>query len=244
MAINLGDMRKPYHDASTVFDIPNLASREPYGQFKAWFDEAKSHMAIEEANAMCLATATKDGIPSARTILLKAFHEPIKSDATSTRKPGFIFFTNYESRKGVELAENPVAAMNFYWEALKKSVRIEGRVEKISQELSEQYFDSRPVGSQIGAMASQQSAVIAGRHVIRDKEAELKKMYEDTGKKVPKPDYWGGYRIVPHMMEFWQGQSTRLHDRILFRRPRENEVIDQSITAKGDDGWLIERLSP
>lgn len=152
MSIDIGGMRKPYLDGKNTFDIADLSAREPFGQFRAWFDEASKHELIEEPNAMCIATASKEGRPSARMVLLKEFGA----------EEGFIFYTNYGSRKGQELSENPFAALMFYWEPLKKSVRIEGKVEKVSAEKSEAYFKSRPFGSQIGAAVSEQSKVIAG----------------------------------------------------------------------------------
>ncbi len=173
---------------------------------------------------------------------IQAFGKP------STNDPGgFIFFTNYNSRKGQELAENPNAAVVFYWEPLKRSVRIEGTVEKVSKAMSEEYFDSRPFGSQIGAAISNQSQVIANRDVLTSREQELRSEYENNeSKKLEKPPSWGGYRILAHTFEFWQGQSTRVHDRIRFRKQRssKDEAIDDSVTIRGENDWLIERLSP
>merc|ERR1711997_204942 len=236
MSIDIGGMRKPYLGEGQTFDIKDLVSKEPYEQFKNWFDIAKSTPGIEEANAMCLATATKTGLPSARYVLLKGFGAPSLDD-----KGGFVFYTNYESRKGKELVDNPNAALVFYWEPLKRSVRIEGRVEKVSEESSIAYFESRPIGSQIGAAVSNQSQVIPNRTHLLEKEAKLKIEFES--KKMEKPDTWGGFRVIPHTFEFWQGQSTRIHDRILFRKKKE-ETIDETLTTVGDNGWLIERLSP
>ena len=147
-----------------------------------------------------------------------------------------MFFTNYGSRKGQELAENPVAALMFYWETLKRSVRIEGRVNKTSTAYSDHYFHSRPLGSQIGACVGQQSQVIADRRTLDDAEAELKEKHAEF---VPKPENWGGYRIIPDSFEFWQGQSTRIHDRLRFRK---GQASDKAI--QGENGWVIERLSP
>ena len=234
MAVDIGGMRKPYHDKSDVFDFKDLVSKEPFQQFKSWFEAASSNQAIYEANAMCLSTATPDGIPSARMVLLKKFGPE-----------GFSFFTNYTSRKAQELESNPRAALVFYWEPLQRSVRVEGRVERLTEAESLQYFRSRPISSQIGACVSNQSQVIPDRAVLTDKESELVAEYVEgkEGKEVPKPD-WGGYRVVPSVVEFWQGQSTRIHDRIRFRTSREGETLDPAVSRQGDDGWIIERLAP
>lgn len=239
MAIDIGGMRKPYLSESNTFEVKDLASKDPFKQFHDWFETAKSTAGIEEANAMCLATASKAGIPSARYVLLKAFGEPSEQD-----KGGFIFYTNYESRKGKELAENPNAAIVFYWEPLKRSVRIEGTVEKVSQETSKAYFESRPLGSQIGAAISNQSQVIPNREFLLEKESQLKSEFEGSEKKMEKPDFWGGFRLCPKVFEFWQGQSTRIHDRLVFRRLQNDEKLDEKLSLLGDNGWVIERLSP
>jgi len=235
-------MRKPYLNEKEAFDIKHLVSKEPYAQFTHWFEEAKKTAGIEEANAMCIATATKAGIPSARYVLLKAYGAPTNED-----KGGFVFYTNYESRKGKELLENPHAALVFYWEPLKRSVRIEGQVEKVSEGTSIAYFKSRPIGSQIGAAVSDQSQVIPSREFLLEKEASLKSQFQEIGKEMDKPAAWGGFRVIPNFFEFWQGQSTRIHDRITFRRKRDNEdltQIDANLTQIGENNWLIERLSP
>lgn len=166
---------------------------------------------------MTLATATRDGHPSARMVLLKGF------DAR-----GFVFYTNYESRKGGELEQNPQAALVFFWVELERQVRVEGRVERAAPAESDAYFASRPLGSQIGAWASAQSRVIAGREPLERRTAELEDEY--AGREVPRPSQWGGYRVVPHVIEFWQGRPSRLHDRLRYRQK--------------DGGWIVERLSP
>ena len=235
MAVDIGGMRKAYQAKSDVFLFEDLVSREPFQQFKSWFETASSNEKIYEANAMCLSTATSDGIPSARMVLLKKFGPE-----------GFSFFTNYTSRKAQELDSNPRAALVFYWEPLQRSVRVEGTVTRLSEAESLQYFRSRPISSQIGACVSNQSQVIPDRAVLTDKETELLALYgeEKEGRQeVPKPD-WGGYRVVPSVVEFWQGQSTRIHDRIRFRTRREGETLDPAVSREGDDGWIIERLAP
>ena len=209
---SLADIRKDYILQSLLEE--DVAS-DPIEQFNKWWDESiKSE--IIEANAMTLATANAAGIPSARTVLLKAF---------STE--GFIFFTNYESQKGEDLAANPNAALLFFWKEMERQVRIEGKVEKISEEESDAYFNSRPLGSRIGAWASPQSKVINDRTVI---ENNVQKFTEEFGEKIPRPPHWGGYLLVPVKMEFWQGRSSRLHDRILF--------------TLEDNSWKISRLAP
>jgi len=240
MSIDIGGMRKAYLKEKDAFEVKDLVSKDPFKQFENWFEHAKVTPGIEEANAMCLATATKTGLPSARYVLLKAYGAPSEDDVG-----GFVFYTNYTSRKGKELIENPHAALVFYWEPLKRSVRIEGQVEKVSAEVSTAYFESRPIGSQIGAAVSNQSQVIPNRAHLLEKEAELKAVYEDGSKKMEKPEEWGGFRVLPKSFEFWQGQSTRIHDRIVFRKPiEEDEKIDNNLTSVGENGWLIERLSP
>ncbi|CAL4186385.1 unnamed protein product, partial [Meganyctiphanes norvegica] len=154
--------------------------------------------------------------------------------------------TKYGRRQGDDTAaaENPFVSLVFYWEPLMRSVRIEGCVEKLSEAESDEYFHSRPRSSQIGACVSPQSQVITGRHVLTDREEQLQEEYRDETKVIEKPKIWGGYLVVPSVIEFWQGQSTRIHDRIVFRRPNDGEQIDPSLTHQGDDGWVYERLAP
>ncbi|KZC07183.1 Pyridoxine-5'-phosphate oxidase [Dufourea novaeangliae] len=224
-------MRMKYKDKQDTFTEDRLSRKEPIGQFKAWFEEACNTPQIFEPNAMFLGTATKNGIPSVRAVLLKGFGSE-----------GFKFYTNYESRKGRELAENPHAALTFYWEPLNRVVRVEGKVQKTSAEDSDRYFQSRPYSNQIGSMASKQSNVIASRQTLIVKERELMAQFPEG--QVKRPECWGGYIVIPHSVEFWQGQSDRLHDRIRFRKPKPNEKIDNILVHKGDNGWVYERISP
>lgn len=227
MSIDIGGMRKPYNDKENTFDVKDLVSKDPFDQFKVWFDEATANEKIEEANAMCLATATADGFPSARMVLLKKYGPE-----------GFTFYTNYTSRKAEELDSNPRAALVFYWEPLKRSVRVEGQVSRVPMEESKAYFESRPVSSQIGAWVSDQSKVIPDRTVLTEKEAELSTKHQEKEEPLPFPTHWGGYRVVPRSIEFWQGQSNRIHDRIRFR------VAEAEVENSNKDSWVIERLAP
>ncbi|KAL2078129.1 hypothetical protein ACEWY4_025814 [Coilia grayii] len=230
-AMDLSDMRKKYKADDQCFEEDQLVSLDPMKQFGNWFDEATKCPEIGEPNAMCIATATKEGHPSARMVLLKGFsHE------------GFRFFSNYESRKGKELESNPHACLVFYWEPLNRQIRIEGTVERIPYQSSCDYFHSRPKSSQIGAVVSRQSTVIPNREYLRQKNAELEERYKDTD--VPMPDYWGGYIVKPHTIEFWQGQTNRLHDRIVFTRPKEGETELKDLQHQAAGGWVYQRLSP
>lgn len=188
----------------------------PFEQFEKWFQEAISSE-VKEPNAMVLASVDKDDQPFQRTVLLKTFNED-----------GFVFYTNYNSRKSVQLAHNPKCSLLFPWYSLERQVAITGTVEKISTKESLQYFLSRPRGSQLGAWVSQQSEVITSRSILEIKLAEMKQKFKEG--KIPLPDHWGGYRVIPDSIEFWQGRASRLHDRIMY----ESEA----------DGWTIKRLSP
>ena len=188
----------------------------PLKQFEAWYGEALAS-GVPEADAMTLATATTDGAPDARIVLLKSFDDR-----------GFVFFTNYQSRKAEELAANGRACLLFYWLPLKRQVRIEGTVDKVSAAESDDYFHTRPWGSKLGACASDQSRVLTSRENLEKRFAEFEAEFADN---VPRPPHWGGYRLIPTAIEFWQGRDNRLHDRIRYR-------------LQQDKSWLIERLAP
>lgn len=210
----LENLRKDYRaEKLSETDV----KKNPIEQFDHWFDEALKS-GIYEPNAMTLATASTDGKPAARIVLLKGFNQD-----------GFVFYTNYLSRKGKELAKNPVVALVFFWPELERQVRIEGTIEKVSKETSEKYFQSRPKESQIGALASPQSQVITDRSLLEKNWKELEKTYADQ--EIPKPSFWGGYLVKPQVIEFWQGRSSRLHDRIVYRKADKNN-------------WKIVRLAP
>lgn len=210
----IADLRKDYtlQGLSETDVDPN-----PFIQFKLWFDQALSAQQVEP-NAMTIATATPDGVPSARMVLLKGFDER-----------GFVFYTNYNSQKGQELAENPQAALVFWWAELERQVRICGHVEKVSENESDKYFHSRPLNSQLGAWASNQSEVIESRQFLEQRMQEFQTKYENQ--EVKRPLHWGGLRVIPKEIEFWQGRSNRLHDRLRY------SLLDNG-------SWKIERLSP
>ncbi|WP_230411401.1 pyridoxamine 5'-phosphate oxidase [Collimonas humicola] len=210
---SIADLRIDYSQAS-LSEADTAA--DPITQFGKWFDEAM-RAEVPEANAMSLATVGSNGRPSSRIVLIKQFDEH-----------GFIWFTNFESRKGHDLEEHPYGALLFHWVELERQVRIEGRVEKISDSESDAYFNSRPLRSRLGAIASAQSETIASRELL---EAEYAKAEQKFGDNPPRPKHWGGYRLFPDTVEFWQGRRSRLHDRILY-------------TLDADDKWLRQRLQP
>ena len=209
----ISDLRKEY--ALNGLDKADV-SPDPIAQFRVWF-EAALGAGVPEPNAMHVSTVTADGRPDGRIVLIKDV-----SDA------GFVFYTNYESRKGRQLTDRPFAALTFFYPELERQIRIEGRVEKVSADESDAYFNSRPRGSQIGAWVSQQSSLVESRDVLQNRQRELEAQFDSQ--PVPRPPHWGGFRVVPDMLEFWQGRPSRLHDRIRYRK------------VGGD--WVIERLSP
>jgi len=211
---NISDLRRDYGDRG--IDIPDL-HENPVTQFERWFEDARDGQ-IYEPNAMTLSTVDAQGRPSARVVLLKDIIDG-----------GFVFYTNYASRKADDLAESDVAALTFWWDRQHRQVRIEGTVQEVSADVSDAYFNSRPVGSRLGAIVSEQSAVIESRSVLEDRLAELEAQYADS--EPSRPDNWGGYRVEPRAVEFWQGRTSRLHDRVRY-------------TLEHNGAWTRERLAP
>lgn len=209
----IANLRNEY--AKAALDIHETAE-SPIQQFRNWFQEALQAQ-VPEPSAMIVSTSTPDGKPSARVILLK--------DVT---EQGFVFFTNYNSRKGHEIEKNPCAAFTFFWPELERQVRIEGKLEKIDAQSSDDYFNSRPRGSKIGAWASPQSEEIPDRGMLEIKEKNLQESFE--GKEIPRPEHWGGYELIPDHLEFWQGRQSRLHDRIVYE--------------KTNNRWTKKRIAP
>lgn len=210
---NIADIRNDYR--LSTLDEKDIATN-PIEQFTRWWHDALNSKVIE-VNAMTLATSSKDGKPSARIVLLKDYDER-----------GFVFYTNYKSHKGKELDENPNAALIFFWKEIERQVRIEGTVEKVSAEESDAYFNSRPEGSRIAAWSSPQSAVISNRELLEQNVSNYKEEFKNS---IPRPPHWGGYRVMPLKIEFWQGRTSRLHDRVEF-------------TKTSEGSWKAERLAP
>ncbi|KAL3316033.1 hypothetical protein Ciccas_005320 [Cichlidogyrus casuarinus] len=224
-------MRIPYRTDHDTLDFEDITKKNPNDLFLEWFKHACDSEVLEP-NAMVLATSTKSGIPSARYVLLKNLDDK-----------GFTFFTNMHSRKGNELSENPFASLVFYWEPLRRQVRIEGTVSSLSEDENEQYFNSRPKDSRISACVSQQSQPVPNRNFLIQQYDQLQAKYVDST-SVPRPAHWGGYTVKPNRVEFWQGQTNRLHDRFVFRKKQEDENIDNVLLHQGDDDWVFERLAP
>lgn len=214
MTHHIADIRKEYQLQSL---LETDVAADPFAQFNKWWGDAINSK-LDEINAMTLATASAAGVPSARIVLLK-----------SVTDKGFVFFTNYNSPKGEELAENPNACLVFFWKELERQVRIMGITEKVSREESDVYFNSRPRASRIGAWASPQSNVIASREIIEENISKYEQQFSNAD--IARPPHWGGYIVIPSVVEFWQGRPSRLHDRIQYTRLEAG-------------GWKIERLAP
>lgn len=212
--MKLASIRKEYSLQSLEI---NQVAKDPFFQFSQWLKEAVEAEVLE-VNAMCLSTVSKDGFPNSRVVLLKELDE------------GFVFFTNYESAKGKELESNPKASLTFFWAEIERQVRIVGTVSKVSTAESDTYFLSRPYGSQLGAWASPQSQEIANREVIETNQKDLERKFTESS--IIRPPHWGGYRLVPHRVEFWQGRPSRLHDRICYEK------------VLGSSSWKVVRLAP
>ncbi len=215
MEKDLGNYRKSYGKSALNEDT---ISDNPMELFQKWFYEVEASNTVDETNTMCISTIGLDGYPKSRVVLLKKY-----------TYEGFIFYTNYESEKGKSIAVNPNVCLSFFWHSMERQVIIKGTAEKIAENLSDGYFESRPEGSKLGAIVSDQSEVIASRAILEEKLKALEGQYE--GKEIPRPSYWGGYLVKPVSIEFWQGRPNRLHDRIRY-------------SLQNDFSWKIERLAP
>jgi len=215
MKEDLHDQRKTYAKKTLIRED---LDENPIQQFQKWFYDTKNDDSIDEANAMTVSSVGEDGFPKTRVVLLKYYDEY-----------GFVFYTNYESEKGRALSANPKTCLNFFWPSLERQIIIKGNAEKLSAERSDQYFSSRPKGSQIGALVSPQSQIISGREVLEDRLVALEKEY--AKKEIDRPENWGGFLVRPESIEFWQGRPNRLHDRFLY-------------SLKNNYDWKIDRLAP
>ena len=218
---DISQLRRAY--SNTTFTEDQLVSAtNPFDQFHAWFQEALACETIQEANAMSVSTVSETGRPSSRMVLMKGY----------SKEEGFKFYTNVHSRKAREMDKNPSVSLLFYWPPLHRQIRIEGWAERVDDENAREYFNTRPRLSQLSAVASPQSQRIQSREELEEKLDELSRTYSDTSVPIPKPEHWGGFRVHPRYVEFWQGQSTRFHDRIVFEK------------QDGSDKWTVYRLAP
>lgn len=212
---DLGNYRKSYEKSEL---LENTIPEDPMNLFQKWFFETKEQGGVDEVNAMTVSTIGLDGFPKSRVVLLKQYNEE-----------GFIFYTNYNSEKGKAILDNPNVCLSFFWHSMERQVIIKGIAEKVQENISDNYFDSRPEGSKLGAIVSNQSEVIASRSILEDQLKQLENDFE--GKEIPRPDYWGGFLVRPVSVEFWQGRPNRLHDRIRYQ-------------LQEDFSWTINRLAP
>ncbi|KAM7538717.1 hypothetical protein Aperf_G00000047787 [Anoplocephala perfoliata] len=224
-------MRIPYRKETDRMSDKSITSVHPLKQFQIWFEEALKCPNLFEANAMCLSTVSKSGRPSSRIVLLKGLDDR-----------GFHFYTNSLSHKGQDIASNPYVSLLFYWEPLKRQVSISGRAQFLGDKETEEYFHSRPKTSQISAYVSRQSEPVESEEQLLRAAAEATEEFKDVA-IVPKPESWAGYAVVPDRIEFWQGQTSRLHDRILFFKPDQERPISK-FSKPSEDGWYFERLAP
>ena len=222
---SVSDLRREYSSQGLIED-PAAIEKGPTALFKSWIEEAIA-AEVPEPNGMCLSTCVNNK-PSSRVVLLKSYDNR-----------GFVWFTNYSSRKSEELVNNPRAALTFWWAELERQVRIEGSVEKVSGSESDAYFSTRPRGSQIGAWSSDQSSVISDRSALDAQEKQVQARFSDESVPVPRPPHWGGFRLVPHRIEFWKGRKSRMHDRLVFER----DATEGSIATDGGK-WMVKRLQP
>ena len=212
---DLGNYRKSYEKSEL---LESTIPEDPINLFQKWFFETKEQGGVDEVNAMTVSTIGFDGFPKSRVVLLKQYNEE-----------GFIFYTNYESEKGKAISKNPQICLSFFWHSMERQVIIKGIAEKVQENISDNYFASRPDGSKLGAVVSHQSEVIASRSILENQLKQLESDFE--GKEIPRPDYWGGFLVRPVSVEFWQGRPNRLHDRIRYQ-------------LQDDFSWTIDRLSP
>jgi len=215
MNTDLGNYRKSYEKQEL---LEEHVSNNPMELFQKWFDEVDKHFDVDETNAMTLSTIGLDGFPKGRVVLLKKF-----------TNEGFIFFTNYDSEKGKAIIENPNVCLSFFWPAAERQIIIKGHAERIAENLSDDYFESRPRGSQLGALVSQQSQTIKNRALLENRLKDLESKFD--GKHIPRPKFWGGFIVKPIEIEFWQGRPNRLHDRLRY-------------LLRNDSSWILDRLSP